>query len=146
MKMKPTIGISILAILTGILMLGCKKHTNAIPAGMTSTINSTPSTLFVATYYSADTAGTTVSIGAVGGIYNMSIYIPGNKIGTYAVNYGGSGTVAQIIYTYSYNDFEAVSGNVTITRVTTNNIQGTFNCIFSNGWSVTNGQFNVPIQ
>ena len=145
--------VALLSIL--IAITSCKKSKN-IPLGMTAIVNNTQWT--ATSYYATiDTANDTVINLYINGTNANSAYPSSDyfillihdynyKAGVYNINLAIGPNCAY--YTYGNVLYQSVSGVISLTQVSSSNVQGTFNCTFSSGsnLTVTNGQFNVPIQ
>ena len=154
----------IIAALIGVSVFSCKKNKTTptpikntpIPIGMTAVVNNAD---WAATYYYAtiDTVNDTIIYLDINGANANSLYptqdfftlvIKGYnyKTGVFNITFTSGGNAVD--YTYNYMSYQSVSGTITLTQVSTTNVQGTFNATFSSGsnLTVTNGQFNVPIQ
>ena len=141
-------------------MIGCKKHQGPIPVGMSAIVNNKS---WVATGYLAylDT-----SITVNGNI--VSLYIEGTdattavspgqndliliityfkfKTGTYYLNTIAYDTTAGVTYSYNFLGYRSISGSITLTQISANNVQGFFNCVFTPSLALRNGQFNIPLH
>ena len=144
----------------GVSLFSCKKNKNTpipikstpIPIGMTAVVNSAN---WVATNYGAyiDTVNDTMSLHISGSITYPALdyfdLIVSNYKGTVgAFNVSFTITGAFIAYSYNYGHYDASSGSITLTQVSSSNVEGTFICTFpsSTYLTITNGQFNVPMQ
>jgi hypothetical protein len=141
-------------------VLGCKKHKNDIPVvGISFNISNSGHwiaityTAQIDTYIDPRSGDTTLSLDIFGyytkptaSLYESFSLIAPNKIGAYNVTNGPG--VAAIYYHYPLQpDNEGISGTVTVTQITANNVQGYFNCVLSpSGWAITNGEFNLSLQ
>lgn len=154
--MKVTSTLYLLLILTGIAISSCKKHATNIPIGMTCKINNDA---WVATTYSARiipyAPGPMISQPMLGIIGYTGSWDTADVIGltidnytstpaTYTVSDTGR-LVINYIHKATGENHIAKSGTVTLMKVSSNNIQGTFSFVADN-FSVTNGQFNINIQ
>ena len=154
----------IIAALIGVSVFSCKKNKTTptpikntpIPIGMTAIVNNAN---WVATSYDAylDTVDDTVIFLYINGDNANSLYpnqdfftiiIKDYKFESGVFNINNAISPNSVNYTYNYNQYKSISGTIALTQVSPTNIQGTFNGTFSSGsnLTVTNGQFNVPIQ
>ena len=150
-------------IVAGIIMFGCKKNTTnpiptpppIIPPGMSAKINNV---LWTATIYGAwdTTVGFNIrgidSMGTSFEIYiDDSVYA--HKPGSF--KFGGLPAMNTLDY-YGINIFaRSDSGTLTITQISTHNVQGTFNIAtydgggrtrMSGNYFITDGQFNIKLN
>ena len=137
-----------------ILLLGCKKD-KTIPIGVTAVVNNAN---WTATIY-----GASIFKGYLDTIPTLSIFVDydagytptiqneidltihGFKYATCTYNIPDTYYNSEIEYQY-INDYYSTTGTITITQISAHNIQGTFSCMLTGPLTVTNGQFNVPIQ
>jgi len=140
--------ISLFAILS--IMLGCKKKQEPIPIGMSFKYANTP---WIATNYHAkiDSGATGLSLFIFSSDttysrsfdeFNISIYHY-NKASVYYLTMPD--TVSAFFLDYNI-EYQAYRGAIIITQISATNVQGTFNCIMTGGLTISNGQFNIPIQ
>ena len=155
--MKKHLILLIVIPMTAVLIVACKKSPIPIPVGMSATIHSFNGTWsntdwLATTYYTFFDTSATGETGIT--IYgNDSTLItrppPSNyfyltfvytkyKTGVYTLKYP---TCAM-----SYGGIPFTAGTIAISRFSTTNIEGTFNCANGSDFTVTNGQFNIPIK
>jgi hypothetical protein len=147
-------------ILLGIF--SCKKSpnfTSSMPLGISAKINNVP---WLATGYSVQKSVATVGgsqillrIKGYDSLYINSVNVERgiilsiddltNKTGTYSVT-----NTSNTSYYYAYPVWaDASIGVITLTKISSNNIQGTFSFTGSYGttvYSITDGQFNLNLQ
>jgi hypothetical protein len=153
--------ICLLFAVIGIMVSGCKKHSNPIPIGISAKIVFTGvNQSYVANSYSAqwDTAKSGAILGdSILGIfaYSNTNGVNGDYLGLTVLfkdnksKYDLSKGEGNIIYTFFSGvsvGYSSTSGFITITSISNNRIQGYFNCDFGADVTMTNGQFNVPLQ
>jgi len=135
--------------MTAVLIVACKKSPIPIPIGMSAIINNTD---WLATnYYASLDTGTTgiAYIYVIGddttlpnSYFNnlaLTIVFFQKKVGVYVINNTNNS------YILCGNN-SSISGTIAISQFSATNIQGTFNCIMTGGLTISNGQFNIPIQ
>jgi len=177
--MKTSLIVAMLTLLIGVLMLDCKKHTTAVPTppivsiippGISALIDTNK---WVATYYNAgfdttitdtvvflDIDGYDTIASSIGGTLLLQIAYYKKMAGGYNIDTGtyniGTGSyslgyTSSLLYDYYWGTLNATSGIITLTKISADSIQGTFNCWLAvngvgNSTDKTSGQFNVAVK
>jgi uncharacterized protein DUF6252 len=149
-----------LLLLTGLIVVGCKKPATTIPVGMSCNEGNTAwtatlSTAFVMMYGPGALAPVPVlqltgSDGdpKTGSTITIMIFNYAGQTGAYTLS-DTSRNTATYVDPSTGASYNAASGTVTLTRITSANVQGTFNFktdSFSGNFTVNNGQFNINLQ
>jgi len=149
-------------------MVGCKKHASDLP-GMSASINNVPwsatsnyaavkpntatgQSVLVISCFDHDALFNTVFSNNRG--INFYIINYTYKPGTFNISFDSSSTsYCQAIYYDGPHEGRVISGTITLTKVYSNNVQGTYagyaidsNSIPNATYSIKNGSFDINLQ
>lgn len=128
------------------------KVTQGQPQGMTATVNNAS---WSAANYSAQLDSATANSvllaitgnqgnDTTGTIISLHVNNFQNKTGEYTIS--ATNNVAEYVQIANFNYHIANAGTISINKITSTTVVGTFSFSSSDGTTVTNGQFNAPIQ
>jgi hypothetical protein len=150
--MKITSYLCLLLIFTEMFIYGCKKKTSAIPLGMSCKIDNVTwsnqncrASIIGQPYYYTSTLRIIGSVGAWNNatVVTILLFNYPNTIGTYKIAGGAAVAAAEYADNAAGTTVYATSGILTINKVSSLSVEGTFNFI-ADSISVTDGQFNIP--